>query len=360
MKGRGNSSWLLIPVLGLVLAAFVLLAPVHAKANEPVTIVLVANHADAEIIPLLRAELGTLGLNVLVVDRGDHELSPSELTEAARRNHAFAAFRVLVAEGKVEVWLADRVTGKVLLREVLKAQSQPSATGDRTVVARAVELLRASLLELDVDERPQGEVAPPKSLPKAFLPPRPQSPRPEDMAHTGIAINTSFVVLGASLGVGPSPGLGVALRWQAAPNWAVVGRLASPIVGPEYSIAQGHTQLSPRLGAASLRWSSNAFNGGFHAALEAGMGVLWTRAVGVGATNYTGFVASDIDPVPFLGGELNYNATRSIAFALGLLGGPGLRPTRYVFAESSAQEVFIGRYGSWVALASLGLDVAWN
>jgi hypothetical protein len=124
---------------------------------------------------------------------------------------------------------------------------------------------------------------------------------------------------------------------------------------------EGHTQLTPRLGTLTLRLSTDTFGSGFRASLESGLGALWTRAVGVGAEGYTGFVASDVDPVPFLGGEVSYNATRNIAFALGVLGGPGLRPTRYILTnETSGEEKVIGRYGRWVGLASLGLDVAWN
>ena len=325
---------------------------------EPQTIVLVSDHADAAVTSLLREELANLGLNVLVVDRGDHELSPGELIHTARENHAFAALRVLVGEGKMEVWLADRMTGKVLLREVLKTQAQPSQTNQSAVVARAVELLRASLLELDVDDRPTAEVEKPVSLPKALRPP---ARKPEAPSNTGFAINSSFILLAASSRSAPAPGIGVALRWQAHPNLALMTRVAVPLVGPEYSLSEGHTQLTPRLGTLSLRLSTNTFSSGFRASLEPGFGLLWTRAVGVGAEGYTGFVANNAEPVPFLGGEFSYNATRNIAFALGLLGGPGLRPTKYILTNESTGDVkVIGRYGRWVGLASLGLDVAWN
>jgi len=360
MKFTGNVRRVAGCLLGMAIACVTCAGTARAQPSEPATIVLVSNHADAAIIPLLRAELANMGLNVLVVDRGDHELSPGELTEAARRNRAFAAFRVLVAEGKVEVWLADRITGKVLLREVLKTPSQQSGTSESAVIARAVELLRASLLELDVDERPKGEVARPASLPKALTPePRPSLPKEPPPAI--FALNTSFVLLGASLRTIPSPGIGVTLRWLASPNIAIQGRVAAPLAGPEYSMPEGRTQLTPRLATASVRISSNSFNRGFRASLESGIGVLWTRAVGDAAPNYTGFVANDIEPVPFLGGELSYNATRNIAFAIGLLGGPGLQPTKYLFTdEVTGAEKVIGRYGRWVGLASLGLDVAWN
>ena len=334
------------------------LATATARGEEPQTIVLVSDQADTTVTSLLRAELANLGLNVLVVDRGERELNPGQLIDAARENHAFAAFRVLVGEGKMEVWLADRITGKVLLREVLKTQTDPNQTSQSAVVARAVELLRASLLELDVDNRPRGEVEKPVVLPTALRPP-PRESKPAQRA--GIAINTSFVLLGASLSTAPAPGIGVALRWQGYRNLALMGRVAVPLAGPDASIPEGHTQLTPRFGALSLRLSTNRFSTGFRASLESGFGMLWTRAVGVGTGSYAGSVASNIDPVPFLGGEFSYSATRNIAFAIGVLGGPGLRPTRYVLTdETTGDEKLIAHYGRWLGLASLGLDVAWN
>ena len=358
MSARGNGRRAVRRLLAgaLVLSAGFIASALNAA--EPQTIVLVSDRADAAVTSLLREELVNLGLNVLVVDRGEHELLPGELIESARQNHAFAAFRVLIGEGKMEVWLADRITGKVLLREVLRTQGQASDTSQTAVVARAVELLRASLLELDVDDRPTGEVERPKILPKALRPP-PREPEPSH--DTGVALNTSFVVLGASLSSAPSPGIGVALRWQALRHFSLVARVAVPLAGSEYSIPEGHTQITPRLGTLSLRLNTNNFSGGFRASLESGLGALWTRAVGVGAEGYTGFVANDVEPVPFLGAELSYSATRNIAFAIGLLGGPGVRPTKYVLTnEDTADQKVIGRYGRFVGLGSLGLDVAWN
>ena len=359
MSARGNGRRVGRRLLAGVLVLSACFIVSTLRAAEPQTIVLVSDRADAAVTSLLREELVNLGLNVLVVDRGDHELAPGELIESARQNHAFAAFRVLIGEGKMEVWLADRITGKVLLREVLRTQSQPSDANQTAVVARAVELLRASLLELDVDDRPKGEVERPKVLPRALRPPPPRELEPSH--DTGVALNTSFIVLGASLSTAPSPGIGVALRWQALRHFSLVARVAVPLAGPEYSIPEGHTQITPRLGTLSLRLNTDNFSGGFRASLESGLGALWTRAVGVGAEGYTGFVANDVEPVPFLGAELSYSATRNIAFAIGLLGGPGVRPTKYVLTnEDTADQKVIGRYGRFVGLGSLGLDVAWN
>ena len=86
--------------VGLLLAAA---GGARAAESEPATIVVIANHADAAVLPLLRAELQSLGLRVTVVGEAASKFAPGGLTDAARRYGAVAAFRVLVAEGKVEV-----------------------------------------------------------------------------------------------------------------------------------------------------------------------------------------------------------------------------------------------------------------
>src|SRR5262249_44043813 len=95
--------------------------PIVKSAASPsgVRIVLVTNHADASITPLLRAEFEALGMHVELEDRGPNEIAPRDLDLAARRHQAVAAVRVLVGSGQVEVWIADRVTGKIVLRDVI-------------------------------------------------------------------------------------------------------------------------------------------------------------------------------------------------------------------------------------------------
>src|SRR4051794_16952105 len=80
----------LLFVLSIVLGARAL----HA---EPTRIVLITSHADASIIPLLRAELSSLGVEVLEVPKSEQEVLPDDLSVAARSLHAVAAFRVLVS-----------------------------------------------------------------------------------------------------------------------------------------------------------------------------------------------------------------------------------------------------------------------
>jgi hypothetical protein len=353
MKGTAFTRFDRFVVLLLVLTACVAWGPSTAVAGESSTIVLVASRPEASLIANLRGELTTLGMRVVVVQRGDGEISPGELTEAARHHHANAAFRVLVEQGKVEVWLADRVTGKVLLREVLTTKGGPQTqTDENTVVARAVELLRASLLELDIDDRPAGEVRAPATLPPALRAPVATrfAPGPSRWGLT-----TSAVWLQASSRATASLGLGVALEWRPLTHLGAAARLTLPIASATYVAAQGRARVTPRWTSLGLRWNSADFWRTFRASLEAGGALVFIDVVGIANKGYSGSSSFDLDPVIYLAGDLRYLLSPNLAGSLGVVGGRGLKPSEILFDTE-----FIDRYGQWMFIGLLGLELAWN
>lgn len=345
----------LIGVLLLFVALFREVATA-AEGAEPPTIVLVADHADATIIATLRAELTALGLRALVVPRGERETTPSDLTEAARRNRAIAAFRVLVDERKVEVWLADRVTGKVLLREVLMTKDSGHAeTEESTVVARAVELLRASLLELDIDDRPSGDFVAPESLPPTLQVPSVASVKRTVERGPRFGLTTSATLLAATSRAAISAGLGLALQWYAADRFLVLARLTVPFSGSTYRAAQGRAELTPRFTSMGLRWTTAQWANRLQASLESGVGLLLIDAVGIAGPGYLARSTFDLDPIVYLGAEARCSLSKPVAISLGLLGGPGLRSSKIVFDEQD-----VDHYGRWMLSSYAGLDLTWN
>jgi hypothetical protein len=344
--------------MGMVLFFVTLLRGVASVAQgaEPPTIVLVADHADASIIATLRAELTVLGLRALVVPRGDNETTPSDLTEAARRNQAIAAFRVLVEERKVEVWLADRVTGKVLLREVLMTKDSGRAeTEESAVVARAVELLRASLLELDIDNRPSGDLIAPVKLPLTLQAPSvPSVDRPVP-SPPRFGLTTSATLLAATSHAAISTGLGLALQWHASNRFLVLARLTVPFSGSAYSGSQGRAELTPRFTSVGLRWTTGKWANSFQGSFESGVGLLLISAVGIASSGYLARSTFDLDPIVYMGGEIRYSLSNPVAIALGVLGGPGLRPSKIVFDEQDMDQ-----YGRWLLSSYAGLTLTWN
>ena len=111
-----------------------------ARAESGATLVaIVTAEPYSSLARRVRAELQGLGLDVLVLKPPD-EGSPSRapLERAARSVGAVAAVRLVASsEGKVEVWVADRVTGKAVVREL----DAPESGASDAVVAVASPLL---------------------------------------------------------------------------------------------------------------------------------------------------------------------------------------------------------------------------
>jgi len=271
---------------------------------------------------------------------------PGGLTDAARRHGAVAAFRVLVAEGKVEVWLADRVTGKVLLREVL-VQHGGSKSAESMVVARAVELLRVSLLELDTPHAPRGEVPPPPELESVVG-------YPETQSAYSVMLGASALI--ASEEVGVAPGVEGRFRWRPVERLALVAGVSVPALPVELEgHEEGSAQLTPRWFSLGLRLEpQRPASLTLRRAAEAGLGLLWTRTDGSGAPGYRGYTASGLNPVPYLRGDIGLAPTRHLAIMLGLAGGYGLRPQKVIFDEQ-----VVATFGRFIGLAHLGFEVAW-
>jgi hypothetical protein len=137
------------------LVACALAAPVASAELSDSTTVLVFGVEASPLTGRLRAEIEALGLRVVVVDGRDP--SPSDLTERARAVGAAVAVSTTATAGGVELLLVDRVTGKTLEREVL-ARDLSNDDSDSVIALRTVELLRASLLELELGHPPRGEV----------------------------------------------------------------------------------------------------------------------------------------------------------------------------------------------------------
>src|SRR5579864_2144728 len=141
MRGADLCIAIAIPTASLVSVS-------QVRAQSGATLVaIVTTEPNASLTRRVRAELQGLGLDVIVLkppEEGSPMRAPLEL--AARSVGAIAAVRLVPSgEGKVEVWVADRVTGKAVVRELDVPRSGAS---DAAIAVGSVELLRASLMEL--------------------------------------------------------------------------------------------------------------------------------------------------------------------------------------------------------------------
>src|SRR5580692_9028947 len=139
-------------------------------------VAIVTSEPNSSLTRRVRAELQGIGVDVIVLKPPD-ESSPSRapLERAARSVGAIAAVRLIASsEGKVEVWVADRVTGKAVVREL---DASESGASDAAVAIGSVELLRASLMELHSNEPPHGDAPATPKIEALALPASPDSSR---------------------------------------------------------------------------------------------------------------------------------------------------------------------------------------
>jgi hypothetical protein len=109
----------------------------------------------SEALVRLRGELMVEGFDAEVIERTLGADTRGSLERLAPTMSATALVAVVAGSdpGSAELWVVDRVTGKTVVRRV-KADPNAAARIAEVLSVRAVELLRASFLELAISSRP--------------------------------------------------------------------------------------------------------------------------------------------------------------------------------------------------------------
>ena len=325
--------------LGVCATAFWLMLSSRGYAAEVARIVIVSDSADTTIIPLLRGELSQLGLEIIEIQTRSGDDVGRELSKTTRDYHALAAFRVSVASHSVEVWIADRATGTVSLREVF-SQGPDSSEEVRLVVLQAVELVRWSLKE------------------------PPQAPARERVsAPHGVASNLSQakrdrIAFAAAPYVLLSPGgasAGAGVQFDLALRWSSVGTR----VGYAQPLLPALIEKNGNRGELSSRWLSiqMVWNGPRTAVLEPsfGLGVALVRTTLHGVAAPTRIPSDDrlftVAPVADARLGIYLAAHVQLLVGVGLL--VPLRSDNVVFEGKSA-----GTYGSAFVAPTLGIEAS--
>ncbi|XXX72794.1 hypothetical protein WMF30_34610 [Sorangium sp. So ce134] len=241
-----------------------LLAASEARAAPPEPppepprpkVVLIADRRTDPIMARVYAELAALGFTVVVVRGGAAPPSRGPIEAGAPEAGAAAEIRVTEVPGGVDVSIVHGATGKSVQRTVL-ADDPP------TVAIRAVELLRASLLEERSPEPSRGELAADPEARIAVDAPRPPPAGPAPVAAAPRPPARPAPVAAARPRVGgasrapapPPPGPGATRSAPAtfgvgaAPGllWSAGGLPASPMVD-----VSGYAMIGSRLGLSSF------------------------------------------------------------------------------------------------------------
>jgi len=227
---------------------------VHTARADPSRVrVLRAKDADPavrEATTRLQAELVAAGF---VVDMEETTATDPRDELESGGSQSFASIAILRSgsQAVTDVWVVDRISGKTLIRRV-EAGAEPGPTAARTLAIRAVELLRASLLEVSV------------RLPQEVEAQREGKTVPIDVARwmqptasPGHALTGWSVELGAATsltkGFGPALGPSAGVARAVATGWIVGVRWVGPTFGPELRSPVASADVRQMMALAEIR-----------------------------------------------------------------------------------------------------------
>lgn len=286
-------------------AALAILTSRPALPADPPRIVVIADDVRAHdsIFSRLRAELRSMGFEVTVLAAPPADTPRRALEEAALHDGAVAAVRLTPSRDRVEVWIVDRITGKTVLRDVLVAEAEPDR--DATIALRTVELLRASLMEVDAPHPPRGDTPAPPTIraiaqlaPPAIPPDHPGSAAPP---APRFAIQLAPAMIASPGGLAPSAALAVSARAFVHPRISVGVSGFFPLSAARLDGDEGTSasrvfvvsaDASAHFGSPGARWDPT---------LGAGAALIVLHAEGTGSSpSWLGVSSDSVSVGPFL------------------------------------------------------------
>jgi hypothetical protein len=337
---RGSRHWAVAAV-----AAFSA-SPAPALADSGSTLVaVVTSEPNAPLARRVRAELEGIGLDVIVLKPpAEGSASRAPLERAARSVGAIAAVRLVPSdEGKVEVWVADRVTGKAVVREL---DAPASGASDAAVAVASVELLRASLMELHSGEPRHGDAPVTDKVEALAL----SSPAPA--ARLGLSVGA-----GAELGVrglGPSPDADVGVWLRVAKNFGVRVVGHASLAPAHVATSLGEIQVQAQVAGAMVSYALPGLPA-WEPLVSLGIAGAHVSTTGTAVAPYVSRSDAAWAAGPLAGLGLAWSfvpGLRLRADGLGLFAGPPVR----VHTPATV----VGWWGDPAVFLSLSLEVLWS
>jgi hypothetical protein len=261
-----------------------------------------------------------------------------------------AAIRGVASERGVEVWIADRATGKTVLRELPRGPGEP----DDALALRTVELLRASLLEASLPTPPPSEVATtPELRERLQLPELSRRRRRETDASPMLRLAVGPAALFSPGGLKPTFSLALGLAFLPTTHFGVSGFLAIPVAPRKDGPAGTAVTFSPTLGGGALRFGIATRGARWTPTIDAGLAVVALTASSTHSRDSTADVTSRTAAAPYLAAGLAWAMTTNVRVRADLL---------VVVAQEaivSNDDQRIGTWGAPIVMPSFGLDAGW-
>lgn len=239
--------------------------------------------AMTEAIVRVRGELISEGFQVEVMDgpKGEQSRSWLEQLAAARKVDALVAVFGDETPDSVEVWVVDQVTEKTVVRRIpFKPQSDHAP---KTFAIHALELLRASFLEIDL--RPNSRPGEAKSISPAVVHFVDGERLPSRSRSFGVEIGGAAVI--GFGGVGPSLLPIMRLGWAISPS--LVAQFAVAGYGSHARVQDdaGSAQVTQEFALLGARYRF-LLGQRLRPTVSLATGVLHSRAVGEATSLYQG------------------------------------------------------------------------
>jgi hypothetical protein len=311
-------------------------------------VAVVTAQPDAPLARRVAAELRSLGVDVIVL-KPPGEASPAgraPLEQAARNVGAVAALRLVSSgEGKIEVWVADRVTGKAVVREL---DAPGASDSDAAVAVAAVELLRASLMELHAPDAPHGEVPATPALEALALPqePPPWTPR------FGLSVAGGVELAGSSVGFAPDLGATLWLRLASRFGARLLGR--TTLGASAVTTAAGDVDVSSQMFGATLGYDLADAASAWVPSVHLGVGAARVASTGAAAAPYVSGSAAGWYFTPLAGAGVGFAFVRGLRLRADALGAWAI-PQATVRTPAGVA----GRWGAPDVSLAVGLEVLW-
>jgi hypothetical protein len=228
----------------------------------------------------LEAELRGAGFEVVSVPAlpGGDPRAAVEATPVEPRPIATIAIQPTQGGAVADVWVADHLSDKTLVRKIRVDDADPSSAVS-TLSIRAVELLRASLLELR--EPTQAPRPVPADVARWIAPTKAVSaPRPELAAGPRPTLALAGAVLGSYVGFGATFGPLIRVSLPAPLGTFARATLFAGASRPEVSGLYGSASLSQETATVGLARPFGPFKGLLRPSASLAAGAYYLRTAG--------------------------------------------------------------------------------
>jgi hypothetical protein len=314
-----------------------------SRANGSGSRVLLIDPGSLPLTVRLREELESLGLEVTIAPEGD----PAEPLESrARLAGAIGAIRITQqGSGSVDMTILDRATGKTVSRHLPVATGTDPASSE-LVATRTVELLRASLMELEAPHPSRGDATVPPQV-RALAAPVAAPRAPTLAVAAGPALMTSH-------GLGVSLDIWVRVLLKTQSGFGATAGVMAPGTGSGLESPEGRVKASAwqyRLGAV---FEGPPLTRALSPHFEAGATLVTLTTDGVASAPFRGVEEHSILWGPWVSAGLRCELVPRLAL-LAAAEAAVLFPETVI--RSDGREV--ATFGRPLALASAGLEFAW-